>query len=453
NHTEGFEDFAKHVESFDLDRVAAETGQSPRTLTDLADLIGSGKKVSFWWTMGVNQGHESTRTAQAIINLALMTGNIGKPGTGANSITGQCNAMGSRLFSNTTGLLGGHLFEEPAHREKVAELLDIPVERIPDRKSDAYDQIIAGVESGKIKGLWVIATNPSHSWIGRKNFAALLEKLDFLVVQDMYHSTETAQIADLVLPAAGWGEKEGTLINSERRIGLVKRVSRAPGVALSDFNIFKLLARYWGCGEMFEKWDSPEAVFRLLQEISKGRPCDISGIEGYDELEQEGGVQWPRPASAARRPARQRRLFGDLKFYRPNGRALFCFEDPRPAPEPPDKAYPLRLLTGRGSSAQWHTQSRTGKSAVLRKLGPSENHVEIHPVDAAKIGIASGDEVSVSSRRGSISIRALVTRTVPEGSIFIPMHEETTNRLTLPVFDPYSRQPSYKSCAVRVEQT
>src|SRR6185436_8287654 len=217
----------------DTEAVAAFTGLSVEQLDHLAETIHRGKRVSFWWTMGVNQGHEATRTAQAIINLALMTGNIGRPGTGANSITGQCNAMGSRLFSNTTNLLGGHDFLNAEHREKVARILGINAAAIPDQNSWAYDQIVEGIANNKIKGLWVIGTNSAHSWIDQSRFNKLLEKLDFLVVQDMYSTTETAGYASLVLPAAAWGEKEGTFINSERRIGLVKKISKSPGQALS----------------------------------------------------------------------------------------------------------------------------------------------------------------------------------------------------------------------------
>ena len=172
-------------------------------------MIHNGKAVSFWWTMGVNQGHEAVRTAQAIINLALMTGNIGRPGTGANSITGQCNAMGSRLFSNTTSLFGGRDFESADDRRAVADILNLSVDRIPDTNSLAYDEIVAGIREGRIKGLWLVGTNPSHSWIHQGEFNELIRNLEFFVVQDMYHSTETAQRADLMLPAAGWGEKEG----------------------------------------------------------------------------------------------------------------------------------------------------------------------------------------------------------------------------------------------------
>lgn len=451
-HTEAFDGFEEHVRAFTLERTAAATGLGEAEILAFAALIGSGKRVSFWWTMGINQGWEATRTAQALINLALLTGNIGKPGTGANSITGQCNAMGSRLFSNTTNLLGGRDFTNPRDREHVARTLGIDVNRIPDRDSLAYDQILDGIEAGRIKGLWVVGTNPAHSWIGRRDFAATLAKLDFLVVQDMYHSTEMAQLAHLLLPAAGWGEKDGTLINSERRIGLVKKVSRAPGEALADFQIFRIFATAWGCGEMFERWKTPEAVFTLLQELSEGTPCDLSGIDGYDQLDGEGGVQWPYPKGASSPAGKERRLFEDGRFFTESGKARFVWADPVPAVEPTNGEFPLVLLTGRGSSAQWHTQTRTGKSEILRKLAPRENHVEIHPLDAAPLQVSSGDEVKVSSRRGEITIRALVTPTVPQGSIFIPMHEESTNRLTLPSFDPLSRQPSYKHCAVRVSK-
>lgn len=450
-HTSGIGDFAAHLDGLDPATVAASSGISVEEMKSFARLIGSGKRVSFWWTMGVNQSHEATRTAQAIINLALMTGNIGKPGTGANSITGQCNAMGSRLYSNTTNLIGGHDFRNPAHRGKVAAALGVPLERIPDRESLPYHQIIDGVRKGRIKGLWIIATNPAHSWIGRDDFREVMERLDFLVVQDMYPTTETARLADLYLPAAAWGEKDGTFVNSERRIGIVKKVAKAPGLALSDFNIFRLLAETWGCGDWIREWSSPEAVFSLLQRACVGQPCDISGIDSYREIDESGGVQWPKPHSVP--VARERRLFEDGRFFTADGRARFVFDTIAPDPEPPCEAYPLRLLTGRSSSAQWHTQTRTKKSGVLRRLAPAVNFLEIHPKDAERIGVSSGSTVRVASRRGAIEVAAFVTATVPAGSVFLPMHEDSTNLLTLAVFDPHSHQPSYKSCAVKVETT
>ena len=189
-----------------------------------------------------------------------------------------------------------------------------------------------GIADGKIKGLWVIATNSSHSWIHQGDFNRNPEKLDFLVVQDMYPTTETAQRADLYLPAAGWGEKEGTLINSERRIGLVKKVRRAPGQALSDFHIFQLIAHYWGCGGMFARWSSPEAVFQMLKEISREMPNDITGIRDYRMIDECGGIQWPlseaeafdsKASGAEARFLLRDGLFEDGRFFTADSRRVF----------------------------------------------------------------------------------------------------------------------------------
>jgi assimilatory nitrate reductase catalytic subunit len=457
-HTAGFEEFKTFVEEWTLERTAEVTGLEAADILRLAETVGRGRAVSFWWTMGVNQGHQATRTAQAIINLGLMTGNMGRPGTGANSITGQCNAMGSRLFSNTTNLLGGRDFLNPAHREEVARSLRIPLERIPSQNSLAYDQILRRVDEGTIKGLWIIATNTAHSWIDQNALEKLWSKLDFLVVQDLYHTTETARRADLILPAAGWGEKEGSFINSERRIGLVKKVARAPGQALSDFNIFKLAAHYWGCEELFREWSSPEAVFQILKRVSQGRPCDITGIRDYQMLDVCGGIQWPWPettspessSAALEKPGTERRLFEDGRFFHPDGKARFIFEDPRPLPENPDWQFPFLLLTGRGASAQWHTQTRTAKSEVLRQLYPANLYVEINPRDAKRLRLRSGQKAELISRRGRVTATVHVTATVQQGQLFIPMHYETANQLTPAVFDPDSRQPAYKASAVKL---
>ena len=450
-HTRGFDDFCKHLVAYAPERVAERAGVAVADIEALARTIREGERVSFWWTMGVNQSHEGVRTAQAIINLALMTGNIGKPGTGANSITGQCNAMGSRLFSNTTNLLGGHDFGNPAHRQKVADLLEIDVERIPEQPSWTYDQIMDGILKDRIKGLWIIATNTAHSWINQADAHTILDRLDFLVVQDMYATTETAAFADLVLPAAGWGEKEGVFINSERRLGVIKQVAKAPGQALSDFRIFKLIAEAWGCGDLFRKWETPEAAFQLLKACSAGMPCDITGIDDHRMLDEKGGIQWPLPSGQTVEPLSERRLFEDGQFYAPDQRAQFIFEAPRPLPEPTTSAYPFTLLTGRGSSSQWHTQTRTGKSDVLRKLHANAPYVELSPKDAADLGIRANDWVLVRSQRGQVRARAFVSHVAQPGQVFMPMHDAMTNQLTFAAFDPYSRQPSYKACAVRIE--
>lgn len=483
--TNDFESFCEHVRPYSVQAVAAETGLSATDIESFATLIEQGKRVSFWWTMGVNQSYQGVRTAQSLINLALMTGNIGRPGTGANSITGQCNAMGSRLFSNTTSLLGGRDFQNEEHRRQVAEILDISVEHIPSTNSWPYHKILDEIDSGRIKGLWIVGTNPAHSWIDQAVGKSRLEKLEFLVVQDMYTSTETAEVADLILPAAGWGEKEGTFINSERRLSVTRRVSRAPGDALSDFLIFRLIAERWGCGELFRQWSSPEACFDLMRELSRGLPCDISGIDGYTMLTERGGIQWPfvevsettctvdnvtdnrvtdnrvtdnkvtgdastNAAPEATYPETERRLFENGEFYHADHKAKFCFGNARSLPSKTDSDYPFLLITGRGSVAQWHTQTRTAKSSVLRTLYANQSYVEVHPDDATAQGIVEGGRVLVESLFGSLRTTAVVSTSVPHGIAFIPMHYADTNQLTQPHFDPYSHQPSYKNTAVRI---
>jgi anaerobic selenocysteine-containing dehydrogenase len=275
-HTAGFAEFSTHLKDFKPSAVEDRTGVSAADVEELARMIHEADAASFWWTMGVNQSHQGVRTAQAIINIALMTGHIGRPGTGPNSITGQANAMGSRLFSNTTSLFAGYDFLKEEDRQKIAELLDIDVSVIPDKNGMPYHKILESCGEGKIKGLWVIATNPAHSWIDRNDLYKKLEKLDFLVVQDLFTTTETANYADLLLPAAGSGEKTGVMINSERRLGIVDKVSDPPGEARTDFEIFRSIAEVWGCGDMFSEWTDPEAVFRILQKTSEGKPCDIN---------------------------------------------------------------------------------------------------------------------------------------------------------------------------------
>ena len=256
-------------------------------------------------------------------------------------------------------------------------------------------------------------------------------------------------MADLVLPAAGWGEKDGTFINSERRINAIRKVKRAPGQALSDLAIFRLIAEAAGCGAMFREWTTAEAIFEILQRLSAGRPCDITGIEGYAMLDRCGGVQWPCPAGM-QEPVQERRLFNDGAFFTPDRRARFLFDSVRPLPEPPDAEFPFILMTGRGTVAQWHTETRTRQSAVLRKLSVTGLALEMHPDDAAECGVTPHSRVVVASRRGTVTATAFLTETVGRGRVFLPMHDPRVNQVTHAVFDPHSRQPSYKDCAVSV---
>jgi assimilatory nitrate reductase catalytic subunit len=235
---------------------------------------------------------------------------------------------------------------------------------------------------------------------------------------------------------------------------------------------------------MFQAWRSPAATFEILKTLSQGQPCDFSGVRDYRHIDEAGGIQWPytisdakaaktgdgsaklenQPAStpgpisqrlsanSARRasPPREQRLFADGQFFTSDRRACFVFDPPRPMPELPDAEYPFLLLTGRGSSAQWHTGSRTDKSAVLRKLAPLVLTMEMHPDDAERLNITAGGTVRIRSRRGAVEAIAILTSTVQPGQIFLPMHFPVVNQLTFPAFDPHSRQPSYKACAVTV---
>jgi assimilatory nitrate reductase catalytic subunit len=310
------------------------------------------------------------------------------------------------------------------------------------------------VEKGEIRGLWIIATNPGHSWIARSGLPESLGRLDFLVVQDLYSTTETVRMADLVLPAAGSGEKYGSFINSERRLGAVNRIVSPPGEARADFEIFKLLAEAWGCAEMFHEWSDPQAAFQILKKLSAGRPCDITGILDHRELVKQGGVQWPWTAAdaLAGTPETHRRLFADGKFFTPSGRAKFLFDPERPLPEAPDAEYPFLLNTGRGSVVQWHTQTRTGKVDMLNRLRPADAYIELNPADAESLGLAEGSKVTVLSRRGRVLVDLKLDPGLRIGEAFMPMHYPETNLLTYPSFDAYSFEPSYKAAAVRIEK-
>jgi assimilatory nitrate reductase catalytic subunit len=446
-HTNGFRDFKEHVSSFTIDYVSEKTGLSIDQLNDLVQSIPN-KRASFWWTMGINQGHQAVRTAQAIINIALLTGNIGKPGTGSNSITGQCNAMGSRLFSNTSELFCGHSFSNPVHRKKISKVLGIDEHLIPTESSWVYDKILRKIDEGVIRGLWIICTNPGHSWIDNDSFKRTIEKLDFLVVQDIFYNTLTTKMADLILPSGGCGEKDGTFINSERRFGVVKKIKDPPGDAFSDFEIFKKIADAWGCKHLFNDWTTPQDVFNILKTISRDQPCDFSGISGYEMIEQHRGIQWPFPNGF--RVGEESRLFVDGSFFFPDNKANFFFEQVYNVPTKISKEYPFILMTGRGSVGQFHTETRTGKVPFLSKFSPKMPFIEVNPFDAAELSVSEGETVMVSSKQGEKQIQVKITDSVQPKQVFIPMHHPESNILTSPIFDPYSRQPSYKYTAVKI---
>jgi predicted molibdopterin-dependent oxidoreductase YjgC len=402
------------------------------------------------WTMGVNHSVQGTETVALITTLCLITGNIGRPGTGPFSITGQCNAMGTRETGFTASMPGYRSYDDPVARRQLAALWDIDESRLPAERGRAYPDIVNAIVNGKIKGLWVIGTNPVVSFPNREVLEFALSRLEFLVVQDGFETPTTAR-AHLELPAAIWGEKNGTYTNSERRVSRVRKAVDPPGEARPDFDIFLELAdRLDLRDDLYPGWKQPEDAFEEWRQVSAGRLCDYSGID-YALIDAHGGVQWPRRDDVTSPPAGSPRLYEDARFAVPDGRARLRSVQPQPIADQPRPRYPFLLNTGR-TVEHWHTRTKTGKVPILERLAP-EAWVEVHPTDAERLGLRSGDPVRLTSSRGEVEPLAVrVSATVRPGELFVPFHydEACINRLTPSEFDPISREPNYKQSAVDV---
>ncbi len=451
NYTEGFEDFKAHVKKYTLEDVEERTGISKMRVLELAKIIHEGKRVSFWWTMGVNQSYEAVRTAQAIINLALITGNMGREGTGANSLTGQCNAMGSRMFSNTTALYGGGEYNNKERRKVVADILGMDENMLPTKPTLDYEQIIKGINKGEIKGLWVVCTNPRHSFSNNEEFKKAMKNLDFFVVQDIYEDTDSSKECDLYLPSVPAIKKEGFLINTERRLSALVPVLEKEEDELSDYEILLGIGEALGMGSLLDKWRTPEDAFKLLRECSKGMPCDITGVS-YERLRDSKGIQWPC-RKGEELESDERRLFEDGKYYTPSGKAKFIFEDVTENPNATNEEFPFNLNTGRGTVGQWHTHTRTREIQAVTNIVPQKAYVDINRKDAERLDIKENDEVLIHSSNGHTSkFIARLTDNLKEKDLYAPIHYIETNLLTPSVFDPYSKEPSYKTVQVNIEK-
>lgn len=451
NYTEGFEDFKAHVKKYTLEDVEERTGISKMRVLELAKIIHEGKRVSFWWTMGVNQSYEAVRTAQAIINLALITGNMGREGTGANSLTGQCNAMGSRMFSNTTALYGGGEYNNKERRKVVADILGMDENMLPSKPTLDYEQIIKGINKGEIKGLWVVCTNPRHSFSNNEEFKKAMKNLDFFVVQDIYEDTDSSKECDLYLPSVPAIKKEGFLINTERRLSALVPVLEKEEDELSDYEILLGIGEALGMGSLLDKWRTPEDAFKLLRECSKGMPCDITGVT-YERLRDSKGIQWPC-REGEELESDERRLFEDGKYYTPSGKAKFIFEDVTENPNATNEEFPFNLNTGRGTVGQWHTHTRTREIQAVTNIVSQKAYVDINRKDAEKLDIKENDEVLIHSSNGHTSkFIARLTDNLKEKTLYAPIHYIETNLLTPSVFDPYSKEPSYKTVQVNIEK-
>jgi len=450
-HTSGLDALYESVREYTPDKVSEITGLPVEVLYRTASLYGNARAAFIGWTMGVNHSSKGTETVNAINNLALITGNIGRTGAAPFSITGQCNAMGTREAGFTSSMPGYRRFEDPCHRQELADLWRIPVDRIPTERGLAYPDIIEAALEKRVRALWIIATNPIVSFPNLGVLTQALETVEFLVVQDGFHPTPTSEFADLVLPAAIWGEKEGTYTNSERRVSKVNRAVDPPGEARSDFSIFLDLASVLGCREeLFPGWTGPVDAFEEWKRVSAGRLCDYSAMT-YEAIETSGGIQWPYRDVAAD-AAETRRLYSDGRFETADGRAQLiptCWEM---FPEPPNSAFPFVLNTGR-TVEHWHTRTKTGRVPILERLSPRA-WLEMNPRDGRALRLKPAQRVDVISRRGTIrNLELRLTETIAAGQVFVPFHwaEANANRATQSSFDPISREPNYKQCAVRVE--
>jgi len=450
-HTQGIEALEEEVKSWDPVSASKVCGIDEDTIRNVARLYAKAGAAMSIWTMGINQSTHGSDGVVNINNMNLITGNIGKPGGTSLSITGQCNAMGTREWSSCSGLPGYRYLEKPEDREFIADYWGIDSDFFPEKRGLAETDIFPAIETGQIKGLWLVATNPMTSMPNTPRIRKALEKLDFLVVQDAYADVETTQYAHMFLPAAVWAEKEGCFTNTERRVNLVRPVMPPKGNNKADFWIFKELAKRFPNGEKIHFPDTAAEAFEEMAELSKGdgRTLNISGMT-HEKLEEARGIQWPFKEGVDGLKG-EPRLYTDGVFQTASGKANLIalpFVDNN---ERPDEDYPYWLNSGRVVE-HFHTRTKTGKIGNLNKYSPTP-YMEMNPDAAREQGIEHMSYVRLVSRRGDSVVMVQLTQRIPYDMVFIPFHFfDCVNRVSLGLLDPHSRQPAFKQCAVRVEK-
>ncbi|MCR5887320.1 molybdopterin-dependent oxidoreductase [Hymenobacter sp. J193] len=449
-HAEGFEAYRAII----LERTVAESaelcGVAEADIRLAAGYIGSARAFLSMWTMGLNQSVVGVDKNLSLLNLHLLTGQIGKPGAGPLSLTGQPNAMGGREVGGLSNLLPAHRnMADSAHRAEVQQFWGSGP--LSDQPGYTATEMFEALADGRLKAIWIVCTNPLTSLPNVRQAEAALANARFVVVQDISNKPETLAYADVILPAAAWAEKEGTMTNSERRISYLPRVVAAPGEALPDSEIICRFARKMG----FPGFDFPttEAIYHEHTRLTAGTTLDISGLT-YEVLHQRGSVQWPYRASAAAPDTA--RLFTDHRFYTPSGRARIYPVAVAMRSEMPDEDFPFILTTGRIRD-QWHTMTKTSKVSKLRQHIP-QAFIELHPQDAVSLQVGEGDLVTVSSRRGEVRVAARLSAGIRPGVVFLPMHWgkllgsdlHRANNVTSGAVDPISKEPDFKFCAVQL---
>ncbi|NJL02186.1 MAG: nitrate reductase [Spirulinaceae cyanobacterium SM2_1_0] len=451
--TRNFPAYVETLRHYPPELVARTCGIRLNDLEKAARWWGESDRVLSLWSMGLNQSSEGTAKARTLINLHLMTGDIGKRGAGPFSLTGQPNAMGGREAGGLAHLLPGYrLIKNSQHRAEVEQFWQLPPGRIAPRPGRDVWSMIRGIEDGTVRFLWIAATNPAVSLPDLRRVQAALRRSPFTVYQDAYDPTETSAYAHVLLPAAQWSEKTGTMTNSERVVTLCPQFRPRPGEARADWEIFAEVGQRLGFGAAFEFTDAA-AVYAEFVQLTRDRRCDLSGLS-HARL-ASGPIQWPCPATETENISSGKRLYGDRRFATPDGRAVFAAARAQGLAEPVDADYPFVLTIGR-LYGHWHTQTRTGRIPKTAKMHP-EPRLEIHPRDAKKLGVVDSDWVELRSRRGRARLRAQVTEAIVPGTVFAPMHwgalwaaDAEVNALTHAVACPDSLQPELKACAVAV---
>ncbi|HIK44283.1 MAG TPA: nitrate reductase [Leptolyngbyaceae cyanobacterium M65_K2018_010] len=457
-HTQGFTDYQAVLAHYPPAQVAQTCGISLADLEQAARWWGEAGRVLSLWSMGLNQSQEGTAKARSLIDLHLLTGQVGRAGAGPFSLTGQPNAMGGREVGGLCHLLPGYRqVTNPQHRAEVEQVWGLPAGRISPRPGRYGWEMFTGLEAGEVGLLWIVATNPAVSMPDLRRVQTALAQSPFTVYQDCYYPTETAAYAHLLLPAAQWSEKTGVMTNSERVVTLCEGFRPPPGQARPDWEIFAEVGRRLGFAPQFT-YESSAAVYREFTRLTRGRLCDQTGIS-HERLRQAGPCQWPCPAPSlddqTSFPLGQARLYTDLHFATADGRARFGAYHSRGLAEPPDPDYPYVLTVGR-LYGHWHTQSRTGRIAKIAKMYPTPQ-LEVHPRDAESAKIQDGQWVEVRSRRGAARFQARVTTAITPGTLFAPLHwgalwaeQSEANALTHAIACPESHQPELKACAVQL---
>ncbi len=449
-HTQGFDEIKSLVQDYAPEVAQHQCGIDEDTIRNVARIYAKAPAAMGIWTMGINQSTHGSDGVANINNLNLITGNIGKPGGTSLSITGQCNAMGTREWSSCSGLPGYRLLENEGHRQEIADFWGIDPEFFPKKRGLAQTDIFPAIETGEIKGMWIVATNPMTSMPNTGRIRKILEKLDFLVVQDVYEDVEMNQYSHVYFPASVWAEKEGCHTNTERRVNLISNVLPPYANSKPDFWIFNQMAKRFDNGKIIHFPDTPEGVFNEMKHLSKGegRTLDISGMS-YEKIIAARGIQWPYREGTEGLKG-DPRLYTDGKFQTPSGRANLIPVKFFNNNEQPCHEYPFWLNSGRVVE-HFHTRTRTGKIGNCNKFSPTP-YMEMNPDAANELGIAHQSYVRLTSRRGDAVVLVQLTQRVARNMVFIPFHfHDCVNRLTLGLLDPYSRQPAFKQGSVRIE--